>query len=226
MAVETVCRILQQDPEVRRMLSPPSVCKRTDHASPAEFSRMQLIGGVNLDQVVPELTQRIATCVVEKPPYRYQWLARTRASKDVLVRVMTDAHVSAETALRCGDGQVLTDHEKADVLAFRGLLAHGILVHCLKKRFRVDYGIKTDAKKRMAVPYRASDTPSERSEFSQPDCAIMLTYLSYYYDGLTAEQVHNKPYCLCCSLNASFVSEQSIMSIRRYQRRHTDERLM
>ena len=116
---------------------------------------MQLIGGAHLDEVVPELIRRVATCVVEKPPYRYQWLTRTRASKDTLVRLMTDAQVSAETALgACGQG--LTGQERADVVAFRGLLAHGILVHCLKKRFRVDYGLKTDAVKRMAVPSAAA----------------------------------------------------------------------
>lgn len=37
----------------------------------------------------------------------------------------------------------------------------------------------------MAVPYRAAHTPSERSEFAQPDVALLLTHLSYYYDGLS-----------------------------------------
>ena len=36
------------------------------------------------------------------------------------------------------------------------------------------------ARKRMAVPYRAANTPAERSEFAQPDVALLLTHLSYY----------------------------------------------
>jgi hypothetical protein len=40
----------------------------------------------------------------------------------------------------------------------------------------------------MAVPYRAAHTPSERSEFAQPDVALLLTNLSYYYDGLSSEE--------------------------------------
>ncbi len=36
----------------------------------------------------------------------------------------------------------------------------------------------------MAVPYRAAHTPSERSEFAQPDVSLLLTHLAYYYDGL------------------------------------------
>ena len=40
----------------------------------------------------------------------------------------------------------------------------------------------------MAVPFRAAHTPSERSEFAQPDVAILLTQLSYYYDGLSRSE--------------------------------------
>jgi hypothetical protein len=33
------------------------------------------------------------------------------------------------------------------------------------------------AKKRLAVPFRAADTPAERSEYAQPDVALLLTVL-------------------------------------------------
>jgi hypothetical protein len=39
------------------------------------------------------------------------------------------------------------------------------------------------ARKRLAVPFRAAQTPSERSEFAQPDVALVLTALSYFKDG-------------------------------------------
>lgn len=44
------------------------------------------------------------------------------------------------------------------------------------------------ARKRLAVPYRAADTPSERSEWAQPEVALLLTHLAYYHDGLSLEQ--------------------------------------
>ena len=44
------------------------------------------------------------------------------------------------------------------------------------------------ARKRLAVPFRAADTPAERSEFAQPDVAILLTVLAYYYDGLSEQE--------------------------------------
>ncbi|KAG1681316.1 hypothetical protein FOA52_007362 [Chlamydomonas sp. UWO 241] len=73
------------------------------------------------------------------------------------------------------------------LLALRGLLAGGVLVQALQKRHLVNYGINRapTAKKRLAVPFRAAGTPSERSEYAQPDVAVVPTHLSYYHDGLS-----------------------------------------
>ncbi|KAB8213131.1 hypothetical protein BDV33DRAFT_210500 [Aspergillus novoparasiticus] len=43
----------------------------------------------------------------------------------------------------------------------------------------------------MAVPFRAKGIPSEHTEFGHPDVAIILTCLSYYYHGLSYEQVRH-----------------------------------
>ncbi|KAJ7636920.1 hypothetical protein FB45DRAFT_1056179 [Roridomyces roridus] len=74
------------------------------------------------------------------------------------------------------------------ILLRRGILAGGILVFALnQKRWRVNYGL--DLRRTMlAVPYRAKDVPSLRTDFGHPDVAIVLTCLSYYYGGLTEEQ--------------------------------------
>ncbi|KAG1750381.1 uncharacterized protein EDB91DRAFT_686470 [Suillus paluster] len=75
------------------------------------------------------------------------------------------------------------------LLVLRGLLACSILVYALKeRRWRVDYGL---APKRtmLAVPFRAKDMPSLRAEFGHPDVAVTLTCLSYYYAGLTLQQL-------------------------------------
>ncbi|KAG1810865.1 uncharacterized protein BJ212DRAFT_1484001 [Suillus subaureus] len=75
------------------------------------------------------------------------------------------------------------------LLVLRGLLACGILVYALKeRRWRVDYGL---APKRtmLAVPFRAKDMPSLRAEFGHPDVAVTLTCMSYYYAGLTPQQL-------------------------------------
>ena len=77
------------------------------------------------------------------------------------------------------------------LMALRGQLAMGTFFHCLQMRHRVNYGVsRTDsAKKRLAIPFRASNTPAERSEWKQPDVAITVTVLSYYYDGLSKAEL-------------------------------------
>ncbi|KAH9056881.1 hypothetical protein EDB87DRAFT_1155391 [Lactarius vividus] len=77
------------------------------------------------------------------------------------------------------------------LLLLRGLLVEGegVLAYVLKeRRWRVDYGLDPN-RTLLAVPYRAKDVPSLRAEFGHPDVAIALTCLSYYYGGLTKEQV-------------------------------------
>ncbi|KAF8555161.1 hypothetical protein OG21DRAFT_1439060 [Imleria badia] len=75
------------------------------------------------------------------------------------------------------------------LLLLRGLLATGILVFAFReRRWRVDYGL-APTRTMLAVPYRAKDVPAQRAEFGHPDIAIVLTCLSYYYSGLSEEQL-------------------------------------
>ncbi|KAG8923741.1 hypothetical protein FRC02_010929 [Tulasnella sp. 418] len=89
-------------------------------------------------------------------------------------------------------GQLESYCKKSEVwntlLTLRGLLAYGTLKFVLKeKRWRVDYG-PDPSRSLLAVPYRAKDVPSLRAEFSHPDVAILLTCLSYYWQGLSETQ--------------------------------------
>ncbi|KAF8500764.1 hypothetical protein F5888DRAFT_1888086 [Russula emetica] len=77
------------------------------------------------------------------------------------------------------------------ILLLRGLLmdCDGILGYVLKeRRWRVDFGLDP-SRTLLAVPYRAKDVPSLRAEFGHPDVAIALTCLSYYYCGLSKDQL-------------------------------------
>ncbi|KAG8865789.1 hypothetical protein FRC20_009493 [Serendipita sp. 405] len=75
------------------------------------------------------------------------------------------------------------------LLILRGLISCDILLHALKdKRWRVNYGLDL-CRTRLAVPYRAKDYPSQRSEFGHPDITILLTCLSYYYGGLNDDML-------------------------------------
>ncbi|KAK1584813.1 LOW QUALITY PROTEIN: uncharacterized protein LY79DRAFT_591979 [Colletotrichum navitas] len=88
--------------------------------------------------------------------------------------------------------ELWTASTKNTLLLLRGLIACQILsfVFC-QKRWRVDYGPDHNRvpSTRLAVPYRAKDNPSARSEFSHPDVIITLTSLSYYYGGLDNSEI-------------------------------------
>ncbi|KAF5986478.1 hypothetical protein FCOIX_1537 [Fusarium coicis] len=91
------------------------------------------------------------------------------------------------------DGAVL-----GRILLLRGLFAGGILAFALgQKRWRVNYGIDPhrESGTKLAVPFRAKDSPTPRSEFSHPDVVITLTCLSYYYGGLEEEALFSA-FCL------------------------------
>ncbi|KAF8326300.1 uncharacterized protein EI90DRAFT_3070268, partial [Cantharellus anzutake] len=81
------------------------------------------------------------------------------------------------------------NHLWSILLLLKGLFAHGILMYVLSgRRWRVDYGLDL-TRSLLAVPYRAKDVPAPRAEFSHPDVCISLTYLSYYYGGLSYDQL-------------------------------------
>jgi hypothetical protein len=74
------------------------------------------------------------------------------------------------------------------ILIMRGLLAYGVFISCLKKRWGIQYGPFLE-RQPMAVPYEAKGKPSERAEFGYPDVAITLTCLSFLYSGLNGGQL-------------------------------------
>ncbi|KAK2606446.1 hypothetical protein QQS21_003139 [Conoideocrella luteorostrata] len=85
-----------------------------------------------------------------------------------------------------------TEAERNTLLLLRGLLAGGVLAFVFStKRWKVDYGLALERvpATKLAVPYRAKDNPSPRSEFSHPDVVILLTLLSYYYRGLDNDEL-------------------------------------
>ncbi|KAL4784729.1 hypothetical protein BJX76DRAFT_356715 [Aspergillus varians] len=74
------------------------------------------------------------------------------------------------------------------VYLLRGLLVHGILLLCLKKRWNVQYGLHP-ARDPVAVPFHAKGVPSDQAEWGHPDVAILFTCLAFYYEGLNHNQL-------------------------------------
>lgn len=105
----------------------------------------------------------------------------------VLYRFLTDHDMSE------ADSKPLyvlsTESMWRSLLLLRGLIGGGVLAFALgQKRWRVNYGLHL-LRTMLAVPYRAKDSPATRAEFSHPDATIVLTCLSYYYGGLSNDQL-------------------------------------
>ncbi|KAK3987282.1 hypothetical protein QBC44DRAFT_127707 [Cladorrhinum sp. PSN332] len=119
----------------------------------------------------------------------------TRMRQAVRNYILVDQAAGEDVALVEGTraGLFSSPAAKDTLLLLRGLLAKGIIMFVLgQKRFRVNYGLAPGRRPQtmLAVPYRAKDMPSPRSEFSHPDIVIVLTCLSYYYSGLSNEQLY------------------------------------
>ncbi|KAK6429976.1 hypothetical protein LTR95_013876 [Oleoguttula sp. CCFEE 5521] len=99
---------------------------------------------------------------------------------------LTDAEINAVERSPFWDGTT-----KPRLLLLRGLIARGLLSFCMgAKRWRVHYGLATrNPPTRLTVPYRAKDSPTPRSESSHPDVIIILTTLTYYYQGLSNDDM-------------------------------------
>ena len=109
-----------------------------------------------------------------------------REEKELILSFIRKAESSVDDLLA-----KFPSHKIELFLIVRGLLSSEVLFVALKKRHRVNYGVNpnSDFKCLMAVPFRAKDVASDRTEFGHPDVALLLTHMSYYYSGLNHEQL-------------------------------------
>ncbi|TDH71197.1 hypothetical protein CCR75_002704 [Bremia lactucae] len=181
---------------VRKVLQAPHVAC----VAPLYSTRYGAFDGTRLHTVVgatkalrDELKQALILDLIDHAPFEYMWLNNFGALhlRKPLLRALTDPSVSLEVAL--GPSIVKLASYTSQLLALRGLVAFGVLEHCLEKRYRVNFGLPLAGArdKKIAIPFSAADVPSERSEFSHPDVCIVLTVLGYYHRGLQEEEVRS-----------------------------------
>lgn len=154
-----------------------------ENLGPGRVPRIRILDTDAQDAVVARAASQICQQGLPGFPVARQ-PEETRAS------VLTYISVRSLTTQQVGDvekSSFWTDSTRPYILLLRGLFAGGILGFVFsQKRWRVDYGLdeNRERKTRVAVPYRAKDNPTPRSEFSHPDVVILLTSLNYYYSGL------------------------------------------
>lgn len=74
------------------------------------------------------------------------------------------------------------------IYLLRGLLTYGILIMTLKRRWNVQYGLHP-TRAPISVPFHAKGSPSEQAEWGHPDVSLLFTCLSFFYGGLTVDQL-------------------------------------
>lgn len=202
--------VIQRSPTVRAILNRANVSICSEHdADSKEFQRVRLIPGDALDNANDDLRNSIIDAIIEDPPYEFGWLRQKKFkclheairrfvsqpsfTMDSFEQAMKDEQQQQQQQQRRKSLIPRQSRSMAVLLTLRGYLAHGLLWHILQKRHRVNYGVSTThySGKKMALPFKAHDTPSERSQFGHPDTEIALSYLSYYYDGVSMDQVRD-----------------------------------
>ncbi|GME23911.1 hypothetical protein GTA08_BOTSDO13117 [Neofusicoccum parvum] len=109
------------------------------------------------------------------------------ADREVVRRFISETHVQ-ETDEQCIK-TIFAGRElmRKNTYLLRGLLAHGILLLTLKKRWNVQYGLDS-TREPISVPYHAKGVPFDQAEWGHPDVTILFTCLSFYFAGLRLTQ--------------------------------------
>lgn len=137
------------------------------------------------------LQQRLADYICNNGLDAFQVSRQPEEIRKAVHTYISKICLSAAEISAVEDSLFWTETTKPPLLLIRGIIACGVLDFVLgQKRWRVNYGLASRTPPtQLAVPYRAKDSPSLRSEFSHPDVVIALTSLSYYYGGLSDDDL-------------------------------------
>ncbi|KAI0547073.1 hypothetical protein F4679DRAFT_598040 [Xylaria curta] len=162
-----------------------------EHRDKGAFPRVRILK----EDAGELLVKRIARCICDTGLDGFPIARQQEHVRDAVFEYIAQYSLSPEeigAVEEPGNEGFWTESTKPLLLLLRGILAGGVLAFALsRKRWRVDFGlaINRTPPTKLAVPYRAKDNPTPRSEFSHPDIVIALTSLTYYYDGLEDEDL-------------------------------------
>jgi hypothetical protein len=142
-----------------------------------------------------DILSRIAKRICETGLNGFPIARQPESIRQAVFRYITERNLTTAEITQVenqSQGGFWTEATSNTLLLLRGLLAGGVLAFAFgQKRWRVNYGIDSTRmpSTKLAVPYRAKDSPAPRSEFSHPDVVLVLTSLSYYYSGLKDDEL-------------------------------------
>jgi hypothetical protein len=163
------------------------------HIEPSESNTIpvvRIVGDTAGRSLVRKVAQRICETGLDGFPIHRQ----PPSLRQKLMTYMIEQDVPSDVigAVEDPSHKFFCDVTKGPLWLLRGLLAGGVILFSLReKRWKVNYGRTwtREPPTPLAVPYHAKDQPSPRSEFSHPDIIIFLTCLTYYYRGLTNDEL-------------------------------------
>ncbi|KAK1992439.1 hypothetical protein LX36DRAFT_704109 [Colletotrichum falcatum] len=148
------------------------------------FPRLRILRDDAKDRVLSLVAHQLSTEGITGLPMAKQ----PERIQNAAFKYISKANLTLEEVESVESSSLWSESTKNTLFLLRGLIALQVLsfVFC-QKRWKVDFGLTSNRNPstRLAVPYRAKDSPSARSEFSHPEVIIALTSLSYYYGGLT-----------------------------------------
>jgi hypothetical protein len=155
-------------------------------APPGGFPKIRILQTLAGDELLEIVARQLCEAGLPGVPVSYL-PPRVRT---VLFQYLTDPRFSATATQSLQEAAFGSVTVRNGLLLLKGLFAGGILRFALEqKRWRVNYGLD-HSRTMLAVPYHAKDSPATRAEFSHPDATIVLTCLSYYYGGLSDQQIY------------------------------------
>lgn len=181
--IEDILGLVSRFAQPILQLFPQGLELQTD--CPGSFPRLRVLQHAAADK----LLEMVAREVCERglpgvPVWNLPQQVRT-----VLFRFLTDHDMSEADSKPLQQYVSGVESMWRSLLLLKGLIGGGVLAFALgQKRWRVNYGLDL-SRTMLAVPYRAKDSPATRAEFSHPDATIVLTCLSYYYGGLSSDQL-------------------------------------
>lgn len=155
---------------------------------PGGFPRIRLYKADAADM----LLCRVAEAISMKGFAGFPISRQPPSVREAVNKYITQRQLSAEDIQNVEHSIFWTDATKTHLMLLRGLFARGVLAFAFgQKRWRVNFGLDGTRRPptKLAVPYRAKDSPAPRAEFSQPDVVITLTCVSYYYGGLSDDDM-------------------------------------
>ena len=181
---QQVLRLVNRHASFLSTLIPHEIeCERS---APGSFPRLRILQVDGEKQLIPLIAEDVVRGRLVNLGIQYL----PQELRDAIYNFISLKDILPETTKIVEDyAREKTTGSWGTLLLLRGLLADNVLLFALtERRWRVDYGLDP-TRTMLAVPYRAKDVPAARAEFGHPDLTIVLTCLSYYYCGLSEEQL-------------------------------------